>query len=278
MPGADAAGELQVDDVVPAAGAALVQLGERAEVGVVVGVHGYAEPSLELLAGQQPLPARHDAGPDPGGPPVQRGRDAHPDGLQVGQVEVAPRRQRTDHRRRPVEHLGPVRVDVDQGVLLGVHGTEPVGNGDPDVTVPDVDPGHAAGRRAEPDLYRRSPAAALVRAGPVVGLGDLTGADQLGHQARHRRAGQPAGPDQVGPAHRSLAGEQADDGALVGGAQPFEGAGAGHGGHPRTISAESGGTLACAGADSALTGINRPSYGAGAGDPRPVGHGGRPAS
>ena len=119
-------------------------------------------------------------------------------------------------------------VHVNEGVLLSVHGTQPVGHGDPDVTVPHVDPDHAAGRRAEPDLHRRAPAATLVRPGPVVGLGDLTGADQLRHQARHGRTRQPAGPDQVGPAHRSLAGEQADHGALVGGAQPFEGAGAGH--------------------------------------------------
>ena len=205
----------------PPAGAALVQLGERAQVGVVVGVHGYAEPSLQLLAGQEPLPARHDARPDPGGPPVQRGRDAHPDGPQVGQVELALRGQRPDHRGGSVEHLGAMGVHVDEGVLLGVHGAEPVGHGDPDVAVPHVDPDHAAGRRAEPDLHRRAPAAALVRPGPVVGLGDLTGADQLRHQARDGRAGQPAGPHQVGPAHRTLAREQADDSALVGGAQPF---------------------------------------------------------
>ena len=76
-PGTDAAGDLEVDHVVAAARAALVQLGERAEVGVVVGVHGYAEPPLELLAGQQPLPARHDPGPDPGGASVQRGAGTH---------------------------------------------------------------------------------------------------------------------------------------------------------------------------------------------------------
>ena len=153
---------------------------------------------------------------------------AHPDGLQVAQVQLALRGQRPDHGGGLVEHLGAVGVHVDEGVLLGAHGTEPVGHGDPDVTVPDVDPDDAAGRRAEPDLHRRAPAAALVRPCPVVGLGDLTGADQLRDQARHRRTGQPAGPHQVGPAHRPLAGEQADDGALVGGAQPFEGAGAGH--------------------------------------------------
>ena len=135
-------------------------------------------------------------------------------------------------------------VHVDESELLGAHGTEPVGHGDPDVPVPDVDPDHAARRCTEPDLHRRAPAAALVRPGPVVGLGHLTGADQLRDQARHRRTGQPAGPHQIGPAHRPLAGEQADDGALVGGAQPFEGTGAGHAAHPRTICAESGGTLA----------------------------------
>ena len=69
------------------------------------------------------------------------------------------------------------------------------------------------------------------------------GIDQLRHQARDRGAREPTGPDQVGPAHRPLAGQQADDGALVGGAQPLECAGAGHGPPSEVIRPESGGTV-----------------------------------
>ncbi len=45
MPAPSAAGDLDVDDVAGPAGGAVAELGERAEVRVVVGEHRYAEPS-----------------------------------------------------------------------------------------------------------------------------------------------------------------------------------------------------------------------------------------
>ncbi len=59
--GADAAGELHVDQVRDTATRAVLVLGHRAEVGVVVDHHRYADPLGELAGGRQLLPpGEHD--------------------------------------------------------------------------------------------------------------------------------------------------------------------------------------------------------------------------
>ena len=237
--GAEAAGHLDVEHVAGAAGHAVVELGQGAEVGVVVGVDGQAEPALELLA--------RAAGPaSPGRIPVLTLADRRSSGAGTHMptacrsVRAQPRGRRAgpDHAGRPVERLGAVGVDVDQGELLGQHLAGAVGDRDPDVPVTDVDAGHPSGRRAERDQHRRASAAALVRSPAVGRLGDPAGADQLGDQARDGGARQAGAARQVGPAHRAVGREHRGDRAAVGRPQPLEGARACHAAEARPISAQ----------------------------------------
>ena len=116
-----------------------------------------------------------------------------------------------------VEGRGAVRVGVGDRLDLGQHRGAPVGDGDPDVSVADVDAGDAAGPQGQRHQQRGPPAAALVRRTAVLGLHDQAGLEELGDQARHGGPGQPRPAGQVGPALRAARAEQGGDGAQVGG-------------------------------------------------------------
>ena len=186
IPAPTTAGHLEVDDVVPPACDALLAARPGRRGWRRCPRDRHVEPALELLGRQQPLPARHDPGPDPGGTAVQRSGHAHADRLQLPSAPAPADQAGADHPCGQVERLDAMGVDVDQGVVLGEHLAGAVGDRDPDVAVPDVHPGHAAGRRAE---RRAGPGAVRCRpcgAGPGRRSRSTWPArDQLGDQAGH---------------------------------------------------------------------------------------------
>src|SRR5205085_4556185 len=81
--GAHAAGELDVEEVGDAAAGAVLVLGHRAEVGVVVDGDRESQATAQLVGRGELVPARQDRLVDPGRPSVDGTRHAEPDHEQV---------------------------------------------------------------------------------------------------------------------------------------------------------------------------------------------------
>ena len=238
--GADAAGELDVEQVGRAAAGAVLVLGHGAAVRVVVDDH-------------RETPSRRPSS-SAGASSCQPGRIAwstRADRRSIGRGHAEPDREQVrggdagvggrppDEVGGDVEGRGAVRVGVGERLDLGQDLRAAVGDGDPDVTVPDVDAGDPAGTQGERHQERGPPAPALVRRTAVLGLHHETRLEQLADQARDRGARQAGAAGEVGPALGSAGAEQTGDGAQVGRAQLREGV-AGHERQPRPIHPEVG--------------------------------------
>ena len=71
---------------------------------------------MQLVAGGELPPARHDPGADPRRAAVQRCRHAHPDRVQVGRGHPGGGEPVADHRGGAVQRVDAVLVDVEQVV------------------------------------------------------------------------------------------------------------------------------------------------------------------
>ena len=160
------AGHHDVDRVAGAEGGAERDLGERAEVGVVVEVDGQvAEAAAQLGRDREALPAGQDRRrADRAALVVDRPRERHADAEHAVCAEAGLGEQVVDELGGAVERaLGGV-VDVLRAHRLGEHGAREVGDGDVDVVVAEVDADHRAGRAVEREQRRRAALAMLAGA------------------------------------------------------------------------------------------------------------------
>ena len=98
----------------------------------------------------------------------------------------------------------------------GQHLVREVGDGDPQMGVPEVDTECDASRLLEREEHRRAPTLLAVGdAGRVHLLGDEAGLQEIRDDARHRRAGKTGGPGNLGAARGAAAAEGIDDTAAV---------------------------------------------------------------
>ena len=232
--GSHPAGELDVEHVGIAARGTVLVLGHGAEVGVVVDHHGQVEAPAQLVGGSELVPAGQHRLVDPGRPPVDGARDAEADAEEVGGGHPRLGCRTPDEVGSDVERALAVRVGVHLGLDLGLDRGAAVGDGHPHVPVADVDAGDPTGAQGEGDQQRRTPAPALVRRAPVVGLDDDAALEQLGDKAGHRGPGEARPTGEIGPALRTSRPQQGRDRAEVGGAQLREGV-AGHRARVRTF-------------------------------------------
>ena len=191
MPAPDAGGDLDEDRAVVAAADALPVLGQRAEVGVVLDVHGEAELLLGGGAGVDVLPARED-----------RRRADEVVGHRGGQAQadVAHRPVRGDHglehRAGHAERLHVVVAGREVAALLGQQVAGQVADGDRDVAVAEVHAGHEPRPAGQADGGTAAPAA-RVRL-------DQAAAGQLADDVGDRGRRQPGGPGQLGLGERRV--------------------------------------------------------------------------
>ncbi|CAM5228451.1 hypothetical protein SFIMM107S_05095 [Streptomyces griseus] len=196
--GADAAGHLDVREVLDAPPAAPDQLAERSEVGVVVDVHGHAEAAGELLAGVDARPARQDrGGAQSAGLDVDRARHAEPDADHLVRADAGGLDQPLDQDFRPVEALRGRGVDVQRLGLLGEHLVGEVADRDPQVRMAEVDADDDARVAAERDAA--GPAAARRGGGDLDRSAVLQFADDIGD----RGCGEPGAPGDLRLGERS---------------------------------------------------------------------------
>lgn len=143
---ADTARDLDVREVPDPAPAPPDHLAERAQVGVVVHVHGHAEPPPQLLGGPRTGPARQDRG-GPEGPRlhVDRTRHTEPHTRDLGPVDTGCRDQATDQLLGPVEALRGRGVHVQRLGLLRQHLMGQIPDRDAQMGVTEVDPDDDAG-------------------------------------------------------------------------------------------------------------------------------------
>ena len=159
QPGADARRDHHVDHVAQAARGAERDLGQRAEVRVVVDRDREVEPPRQLRAHVEVRPVGEDHRvPDRPGQ-VDRARDAHPDADHVVAAERGLAEHDVDERDGGVERSGGRVVDVEVELPLGQHRRREVGRGHADVVVAEVDAERRARRRVEPEQRRRPSAA-----------------------------------------------------------------------------------------------------------------------
>ena len=239
-----------------AARGAVLVLGDRAEVGVVVDHDRATEPAPELLGGSQLVPARQHRVVDAGGAAVDRPRHAQPDSEQVGHGDSGVLRRLPHQVGREVERGGALWVRVGRHLELGEDAGAAIGHRYPDVAVTDVDTGHAPGSQRESHEQRWPPAAALVRRSAVSGLHDDAGREQLGDQARDRGARESRATGQVGAALWTARAEERGDRVEVAAAQLGQGV-SGHGQKTKPIPPEAVQMTTSTAASSALTRTNR---------------------
>ena len=187
------------------------ELGERAEVGVVVEMDGQADPSLEFVAEVVADPAGKDRGADTEARLVDRTSQGD-----AGSEHAVPRHGSVvehgiDHRHRVLQPLAGVVVDVGQGLALGEDGERQVGERHAHRAVVELDTEHAAGRGVEREQDGRPTRAdgeAPMQAGlVVVGVGTLDDQPaglELADQARHGRACETRLAGDVRATHRAV--------------------------------------------------------------------------
>ena len=199
---ADARRHHHVDRVAGVAGGAERDLGERAEVGVVVEMHRQvAEAPAHLGRDGETLPAGEDRGRADGAAvvvdrPGQRHADAdHVRGAEAGLLE-----QVLDELGGGVERALGVVVDVLGPHRLGEHGAREVGDRGVDAVVAEVDADDRARGAIEREQRRRPPGG---HAGRGVGVGVLDDQPvrlEVGYKARDGRAGEARNARDLRPA------------------------------------------------------------------------------
>ena len=177
-PGADAGGDLDVGDLGPTLRRAPNQFGERAEVGVVLDLDRKPEPARGLRRGVDPDPARQDRGGlHRPGSAIDRRRQAHPDADHPVPIDARLVEDPLDELGGRVEALIGGVVDVHLAPRLGEHRVREIGDGDPQMTMAEVEPDREARRAVERDHHRGRPA------------WDSPGADRHAHRRGRPRAG-----------------------------------------------------------------------------------------
>ena len=216
QPRADAGRELEVDEVRRAASRAVGQLGQRAEVRVVVDADRDVEPPPHLLAGGHADPAR-------AGSPRSRQRRRR--ARRAGQPEAGADHARAldaglgerlaDQVERHVEALVRRVVDVHRRRALGEDVRRQVADGHAHVAVAEVDAERGAGRRVERQQDRRAAALLAVRRALLLALDDEPVGLQVGDEARDRRAGEPGAARDVGTADHAVLAQRVDHATAI---------------------------------------------------------------
>src|SRR5690349_15369775 len=172
QPGANARRNLYVHNVLHSAAGTERELGERAEVRVVVDRDMEVDPARQLLGRVQPGPARQDhGGADGTGPAVDRTREPHPgaDDLAAIHAGVA---QDLGHQLGGGVERGWPRAGLPASRCLTpsvnfVHGLAYLSNRDPDA--------HGSGASVAPAEIRDRDQPRLGGRGSVLAIEDVTG-------------------------------------------------------------------------------------------------------
>ena len=208
--GADAGGQLDVGGLGHAAGRAPGGLAERAQVGVVVDVHGAAEAADHLLTWVDAGPARQDRHRSDRAAGLDRPGHAQADADDVLRLGADPA-QRDAHQPFGLVQAERGRgVDVDRDGFLRDDLVRQVADGDADVRVAEVDADDQAGRTRQ--RHGAGPAAAGA-GGPHR---DDTGGAELTDDVGHRGRGQASGAGDLRLGQRPGGAHRADDAPLVG--------------------------------------------------------------
>ncbi len=193
--------ELQIGHVGAAAPGTPDVLRERAEVRVVGHPDGQAEPGLHVLGRADPRPAGQDRRGAHRAAGVHRPGQAHPHAHDARAVRVRPRPARRSSRAAAASIAPSASLQlVELAPLLGEHVVGQVGHRHGQVALAQVDAHGQSGRGVERDQVGR--AAAAPRGRVAVGLArhHQPLVLELGHDVRHRRAGQSGAPGDPGPA------------------------------------------------------------------------------
>jgi hypothetical protein len=221
---ADAGGDHHVDGVAGVARGAQRDLGERAQVGVVVEVdREVAEAAAHLGGHREALPAGQDRGrADGAAVVVDRARERHADADHVGVAEAGLGEQLVDELGGGVERVLGVVVDVLGPHRLGEHGAREVGDGGVDAVVAEVDADHRARRAVEREQRRRAARGHAGRGVRVRVLDDQPVRLEVGDQAGDRGTGQAGDPCDLGTARRPALAQGFDDAQAIQLAQRFQ--------------------------------------------------------
>src|SRR4051794_29741779 len=195
---ADAGAHAHEDEVLRAAAGAPDELGERAEVGVVLHAHDHPEPLAHRRGGVHAHPARQDRGRADGAVAARdRTRDAHADAEHALAVDPGLLERALDQLRGDVEAVARGGVDVDIAPQLGEDRVREVAHDPADVAVSEVDADDRAGGAIEREQHRRPADALVVAVALGRALDEQARALQVAYEARDGRARESRGARDV---------------------------------------------------------------------------------
>lgn len=215
--GADTAGDLDVRQVPDPAPAPPDQLAERAEIGIVVDVHRYAEALGQLVAGVDAGPARQDrGGAERARFDVDRPGDTEADTYHLLTTDTGGHDQPLDQFLGPAESLGGGGVHIEGLGFLREHLMGEVPDGHPQMRMAEIHSDDNARVSAERDAA--GPAAARRSGRDLDRSAVLQLTDDIGDRGRRQsraprdlRLGERTGhahraydPFEVGPVQRRL--------------------------------------------------------------------------
>ena len=196
-PRPDAGRRFDVGEVGTVAARAPGQLGQGAEVRVVLDLDRNPQALLHLRRDAEPNPARQDGGRSGGATRrVDGARDTHA-GAQHGRaVDADLGQDLRKHRCRDVKSSTGFAIYVQVRPMFGEHVVAEVGHGDRHMAVPEVDADHDPRWVAKHELHPWPPASGVAR--PGVHVGDQALVLELVDQGRYRRPGKAGGPRDIG--------------------------------------------------------------------------------
>ena len=221
-PGADARRRLDVGKVRTVPTGAPGQLGQRAEVGVVLDLDRDPKALFHLRRDAEPNPTGEDGG-RPGGAmgAVDRPGDAHAHAQHTGALHGDLGQDLREHGGCDVERSSGLTIDVQVIPAFREHVVAEVRDGDRHVAVPEVDADHDVRGIPEHQLHAGSPSTGV--SGPGVDVRNESRLLELGDQGRHRGARETGGPRDVGLADLAVHPEDLHHALAVAVPQPGKG-------------------------------------------------------
>ena len=175
--------------------------------------------SPSRLAGLRRSVDPDPAGQDGGGlhrpgSAIDRRRQAHADADHPLPINARLVEDPLDELGGSVEALIGGVVDIHLAPGLGEHRVREIGDGDPQMTMAEVQPDRQARRSVERDHDRR-PAGMRLARGLTVTLTGEAGLEQVGDDRGDRRSREPGHPGQLGPARQATLAQSIDDALAV---------------------------------------------------------------
>ena len=221
-PGADAGRRLDVGKVRTVPPRAPGQLGQRAEVRVVLDLDRDPKALLHLRRDAKPDPTREDGG-RPGGAvgAVDRPGNAHTHAQHARALHGDLGQDLRKHGGCDVERSSGLAIDVQVIPAFREHVVAEVRDGDRHVAVPEVDADHDVRGIPKHELHARSPSTGVSR--PGVDVRNQARLFELGDQSRHRGARETGGARDVGLADLAVHPEDLHHALAVAVPQPGKG-------------------------------------------------------